>query len=100
MLALGLAPGPRVGALLRTVRAWWLAGGCTADAASCRAELSRQIDTQYAQIDNAAQIDHAAQIDIAAQIDHAAQIDNAAQTDKPEQIDTATQTDAAVTNHE
>jgi poly(A) polymerase/tRNA nucleotidyltransferase (CCA-adding enzyme) len=94
VLALGLAPGPRVGALLRTVRAWWLAGGCTADAASCRAELSRQIDTQYAQIDNAAQID------IAAQIDHAAQIDNAAQTDKPEQIDTATQTDAAVTNHE
>jgi poly(A) polymerase/tRNA nucleotidyltransferase (CCA-adding enzyme) len=40
-LALGLAPGPAVGALLRAVRAWWLAGGCTADAAACRAELAR-----------------------------------------------------------
>ncbi|MBV9654377.1 MAG: CCA tRNA nucleotidyltransferase [Acetobacteraceae bacterium] len=40
-LALGLAPGPQVGALLRQVRAWWLAGGCVADAAACRAELAR-----------------------------------------------------------
>jgi poly(A) polymerase/tRNA nucleotidyltransferase (CCA-adding enzyme) len=41
VLALGLPPGPRVGALLRAARAWWLAGGCVADAAACRAELAR-----------------------------------------------------------
>jgi poly(A) polymerase/tRNA nucleotidyltransferase (CCA-adding enzyme) len=41
VLALGLAPGPAVGALLRAVRQWWLDGGCTADAAACRAELAR-----------------------------------------------------------
>ncbi len=42
VLALGLLPGPRVGALLRAVRAWWLEGGCRADAVACRAELARQ----------------------------------------------------------
>lgn len=41
-LALGLKPGPAVGALLRDVRDWWLAGGCRADAAECRAELARR----------------------------------------------------------
>jgi len=41
VLALGVPPGPRVGALLRAVRAWWLAGGCVAGAADCRAELAR-----------------------------------------------------------
>jgi poly(A) polymerase/tRNA nucleotidyltransferase (CCA-adding enzyme) len=41
VLALGLPPGPRVGALLRSVRTWWLAGGCVADATACRAELAR-----------------------------------------------------------
>jgi poly(A) polymerase/tRNA nucleotidyltransferase (CCA-adding enzyme) len=41
VVALGVPPGPRVGALLRQVRAWWLAGGCLADAAACRAELAR-----------------------------------------------------------
>ncbi len=41
-LALGVSPGPAVGALLRNVRAWWLAGGCLADAGDCRAELARQ----------------------------------------------------------
>jgi len=41
VLALGVSPGPQVGALLRAVRAWWLAGGCVADAAACRAELAR-----------------------------------------------------------
>jgi poly(A) polymerase/tRNA nucleotidyltransferase (CCA-adding enzyme) len=41
-LALGVPPGPAVGALLADVRAWWLAGGCLADAASCRAELARR----------------------------------------------------------
>ena len=43
-LALGMAPGPAVGAALAAVRAWWLAGGCAADAAACRAELSRRHD--------------------------------------------------------
>jgi poly(A) polymerase len=42
-LALGVAPGPRVGELLRAVRGWWLAGGCVADAAACRAELARRV---------------------------------------------------------
>ena len=41
-LALGVPPGPAVGALLRDVRAWWLAGGCVADPAACRAELARR----------------------------------------------------------
>ncbi|MFL5331989.1 MAG: CCA tRNA nucleotidyltransferase [Geminicoccaceae bacterium] len=41
VLALGVSPGPQVGALLRALRAWWLAGGCVADAAACRAELAR-----------------------------------------------------------
>ncbi len=40
-LALGILPGPRVGDLLRQVRAWWLAGGCHATAEQCRAELAR-----------------------------------------------------------
>jgi len=39
-LALGIPPGPAVGALLADVRAWWMAGGCVADAAACRAELA------------------------------------------------------------
>lgn len=37
---LGVPPGPEVGALLATVRAWWMAGGCVADAAACRAQLA------------------------------------------------------------
>jgi poly(A) polymerase len=41
VLALGVPPGPRVGALLRAVRDWWVAGGCTAGVAECRAELAR-----------------------------------------------------------
>jgi poly(A) polymerase/tRNA nucleotidyltransferase (CCA-adding enzyme) len=44
VLALGLSEGPRVGELLRTVRRWWLNGGCVADAAACRAELARRLD--------------------------------------------------------
>lgn len=43
VVALGVAPGPRIGALLRAVRAWWLNGGCTADASACRTELARRI---------------------------------------------------------
>jgi poly(A) polymerase/tRNA nucleotidyltransferase (CCA-adding enzyme) len=42
VLALGLPPGPHVGALLRSVRAWWLDGGCRAGDAACRAELARR----------------------------------------------------------
>jgi poly(A) polymerase len=41
VLTLGVPSGPRVGALLRATRAWWLAGGCVAGAADCRAELAR-----------------------------------------------------------
>jgi poly(A) polymerase len=43
VLALGVAPGPRVGELLRAVRGWWLRGGCVADPAACRAELARLV---------------------------------------------------------
>jgi poly(A) polymerase/tRNA nucleotidyltransferase (CCA-adding enzyme) len=43
VLAFGLPPGPRVGALLRQMRAWWLDGGCIADADACRSELRRRI---------------------------------------------------------
>ncbi len=39
VLALGIAPGPRVGMLLQAVRRWWLEGGCVADAAACRCRL-------------------------------------------------------------
>ena len=42
-LALGMPPGPAVGALIRDVRAWWMQGGCVASAASCRAELARRV---------------------------------------------------------
>jgi poly(A) polymerase len=41
VLALGEPEGPRVGALLRAVRQWWLDGGCVADKEACRAELIR-----------------------------------------------------------
>jgi poly(A) polymerase len=43
VLALGVPPGPRVGALLRAVRDWWVAGGCAAGVAECRAELARAL---------------------------------------------------------
>jgi hypothetical protein len=43
ILALGLSPGPRIGAVLRSVRTWWLNGGCVADAEACRDEARRQI---------------------------------------------------------
>jgi poly(A) polymerase/tRNA nucleotidyltransferase (CCA-adding enzyme) len=39
-VALGIPTGPAVGVLLARVRSWWLAGGCTADAEACRAELA------------------------------------------------------------
>ncbi len=43
VVAQGVAPGPAVGARLRTVRGWWLDGGATADHAACLAELRRQL---------------------------------------------------------
>jgi hypothetical protein len=43
IVALGVTPGPRVGALSRAVRLWWLEGGCVADGTACRAEASRLI---------------------------------------------------------
>jgi poly(A) polymerase len=39
LAALGLAPGPEMGAVLREVRSWWLDGGCVADAAACLARV-------------------------------------------------------------
>ena len=39
----GVAAGPRLGTLLRALREWWLAGGCTADRAACLAELRRRL---------------------------------------------------------
>ncbi len=41
LAALGLTPGPEMGVTLREIRDWWLAGGCIADAAACRAQVSR-----------------------------------------------------------
>ena len=43
VLALGEPEGPRVGALLRAVRQWWLDGGCVAGEAACRAELAQRM---------------------------------------------------------
>ncbi len=45
VLALGVEPGPRGGALLRAVRRRWLADGCVAGAEACRAELARLLAT-------------------------------------------------------
>jgi poly(A) polymerase/tRNA nucleotidyltransferase (CCA-adding enzyme) len=39
-LALGARPGASVGTALRQVRAWWMEGGCVADASACRARLA------------------------------------------------------------
>jgi len=42
VLALGVPEGSRVGDILRKVRAWWLDGGCVADANACRIEAGRE----------------------------------------------------------
>jgi poly(A) polymerase len=44
VVAAGIPAGPRVGALLRDVRRWWMDGGCVADRAACLAELARTAD--------------------------------------------------------
>jgi poly(A) polymerase len=41
VVALGVPQGPRVGELLRSVRSWWLDGGCTADFEACRNKVRR-----------------------------------------------------------
>jgi poly(A) polymerase len=43
ILSLGSAPGPYIGNVLREVRAWWLQGGCRANADACRSEAARVI---------------------------------------------------------
>ncbi len=40
-LRVGFSPGPELGQALRTVRAWWLEGGCVATLQECQAMLSR-----------------------------------------------------------
>jgi poly(A) polymerase len=40
-LKMGLAPGPRIGALISAVEDWWVAGDFTADRSACLAELER-----------------------------------------------------------
>lgn len=42
-LALGLVPGPRVGALIAAVERWWIDGDFSADRAGCLAELERLV---------------------------------------------------------
>jgi poly(A) polymerase len=41
--AAGVPAGPALGALLRELRAWWLAGGCVAGPQELRAELRRRL---------------------------------------------------------
>jgi poly(A) polymerase/tRNA nucleotidyltransferase (CCA-adding enzyme) len=43
LAALGMAPGPEMGEALRAIRAWWLEGGCTADAAACLKRVARPV---------------------------------------------------------
>jgi poly(A) polymerase len=45
-LALGLKPGPKVGALIEGVERWWIAGDFSADRDACLAELRRLADAQ------------------------------------------------------
>jgi poly(A) polymerase len=43
VVALGVAPGPRVGELLRAVEDGWVAGDFAADDPALRAELQRMV---------------------------------------------------------
>jgi poly(A) polymerase len=45
-LALGLKPGPKVGALIEALERWWIAGDFSADRDACLAELRRLADAQ------------------------------------------------------
>ena len=44
LAVLGMKPGPEMGEALRAARAWWLEGGCVADAASCLARVKVLVD--------------------------------------------------------
>ena len=41
VVALGVPPGPAVGAWLRDTRQWWMNGGCVAGRRACLNELAR-----------------------------------------------------------
>jgi poly(A) polymerase len=43
VVALGVAPGPRVSELLREVEEWWRRGGCVADRAATLSELEKRL---------------------------------------------------------
>ncbi len=45
-LALGLRPGPKVGALIEAVERWWIAGDFSAGRDACLAELKRLVDAE------------------------------------------------------
>jgi poly(A) polymerase len=45
VIGLGVSQGPRVGDVLRAVRAWWLDGGCVANERACR-DAARRIRDQ------------------------------------------------------
>jgi poly(A) polymerase/tRNA nucleotidyltransferase (CCA-adding enzyme) len=53
-LALGVPPGPPIGAALAAVRAWWIAGDCTATREACLAELRRRIGEETGAADGPA----------------------------------------------
>lgn len=42
-IALGLPPGPAVGAVLKEIRGWWIARGCGDDRDACLTELRRRL---------------------------------------------------------
>jgi poly(A) polymerase/tRNA nucleotidyltransferase (CCA-adding enzyme) len=42
-VALGAAPGPRIGEALRRVKAWWMEGGCTGSRASALERLAVEL---------------------------------------------------------
>ena len=43
VVAFGVAPGPRVGELLRALEAWWIAGDFAADETALRAQLQQMV---------------------------------------------------------
>ncbi len=43
---LGVPPGPEIGQALRRVHAWWMQGGCVADAAECRTKLGEVLNAE------------------------------------------------------
>ncbi len=51
VVALGVAPGPEVGRLLRLVRAWWVEGGCVAGREACLARLREEKEGQGSALD-------------------------------------------------